>query len=708
MKKFLAVALLLVLVVSVFVVASTAAEEPTYWAIHNDCLIKSKVLSDGTVPTFKLVDDSSEVNGLLVGLPRNATFGEAFFQAKDGYTIEYTDKNGNKISSSDAHIGTTDKVVVYKNGTKTAVYGIVTYGDADGDGYFDVIDSAIAALCLGGKMSATDNPAVYESVKSRVGFDNDDVVAEDYQQIVNDTIIEEKDLEDNLKGRKIPVDEALSFESVIYANTGATRAAAVTATDSRFKELITINYNDVSTAPSASGIYSVTAEVPDSEKYLVTPGTRELGFIVIAPKNATGYTTVVDNANKKITININNFYTADATFDSYISGWYNSAYNLKMGGNTIADGASAINALSPRTITKYTQTAASVTFSDATNLLGCYLPDDYTLWNNENANKTVAVSLEDGSATPLNYNLVIQQDAAAIATLRQDYFTTVSSAARGQRYEDPAETKGGSGWLDFSTKALFVSGDRFLNSETGKREDTISVIMGNGRFYPGMTTAFDGTGLKTVLVGYVDAIMFTSGSSKAVLPDISSNATLLYNTAKSNRRYSNYSGTEIVTNSSEFMGVINSVLAGFPDINVSLTSTTEELVGKSGWCRYACVGSTNGLRYKADYFLQFNDLNTTNDNHNTITVKAVDGCTITTNPAQDSVYKEKDEDGNVIATFYHKDSMTKDEVFRVSATLANGYKLSVTDASGKAVEYDAENNWYIMPNSSVTVTAVKA
>lgn len=708
MKKILAIALLLVLVASVFVVASTAAAEPTYWAIHNDCLIKSKVLSDGTVPTFKLVDDSSDVNGLLVGLPRNATFGEAFFQAKDGYTLKYLNKDGNEITSSTAHIGTTDKVVVYKDGVIAAEYGLVTYGDADGDGYFDVIDAAIAALCQTGKMDAIDNPAVYEAVKPRAGFDNTYVEAEDYSQIVNDALKGNEKLEENFKGRKTPIDETLSFESVIYENTGAARAAAVTVADSTFKSLITINYNGSATVPSASGIYAITATVPESEKYLVTPGERELGFIVIAPKNATGYTTVVDNANKKITININNFYTADATFDSYISGWYNSAYNLKMGGNTIADGASAINALSPRTITKYTQTSANVTLANATDLLGCYLPDDYTLWNNENTNKTVAVSLENGSATPLNFNLVIQQDAAAIATLRQDYFTTVSSAARGQRYEDPAETTGGSGWLDFSTKSLFVSGDRFYNSETGKREDTVSVIMGNGRFYPGMTTAFDGTGLKTVLVGYVDAIMFTSGSSKAKLPDISSDATLLYNTSKSNRRYSNYSGTEIVTNSSEFMGVINKVLAGFPDINVSLTSTTEELVGNSGWCRYACVGSTNGLRYKADYFLQFNDLNTTNDNHNTITVKAVDGCTITTNPAQDSVYKEKDKDGNVVATFYHKDSMTKDEVFRVSATLANGYKLSVTDASGKAVEYDAENNWYIMPNSNVTVTAVKA
>ena len=186
MKKFLSIALLLVLVASVFVVASSAAETPTYWAIDKECLVKARVLKDGTVPTFKAVTDIDDVDGLLVGLPKNATYGDNFFQAKDGYTIEFTDKDGNKITSSDAHIGTTDKVVVYKNGTKTAEYGLVTYGDADGDGYFDVIDSAIAALCLTGKMDEVDNPAVFEAVKPRAGFNNPDVEAEDYQQIGNE------------------------------------------------------------------------------------------------------------------------------------------------------------------------------------------------------------------------------------------------------------------------------------------------------------------------------------------------------------------------------------------------------------------------------------------------------------------------------------------------------------------------------------------
>ena len=685
-------------------IATSAGSTTTYWEIDSDCLVKARTLDDGFVPTFKSCE--GDLDGLLVGLPTDAEYieNDDFFQAKAGYSTEYFSKKGDLIKDG-AHIGTTDIIKVYDKSTGDVVaqYGIVTYGDADGDGVFDVLDAYMAALCLNGFIEPADAPAVYEAVKPRESYDNEVVEEGDYQQIVNDVISSEGQIEENKKGRKIPVDDSISFESVIYACDGKAKSAAVTIPDSNFKSIVSIKYNDTTTVPTTPGIYSITAEIPDNTDYLVTPGTRSLGFIVIAPKASTGYTVAVDNANKKITVNINNFYAADTTFDSYISGWYNSAYKLTMAGNSVSNGAGAISALSPRTVTKYTHSSASLTFADATDLLGCYLPDDYTLWNNADANKTVNVSVNDGES--LDFTLVIQQDKNALKTLRQNYLLTMSSAARGQRYEDPAETQGGSGWLDFSTKGVFVAVEKEKNSSTGIRENTVSVILGNGKRYPGMTTAFDGTGLKTILVGYVDSIMFTSSATKDSLPAVSSNATLLYNTSSNNRRYSNYSGTEIITNSSTFMGIINSVLGGM-DISLSITSSTEDLVGKTGWCRYACAGSSNGLRYTVDSFLQFNTLNTTNDNHNTLTVVDVDGCTITTNPAQTATYTEKDDNQNVIATFYHRESMTKDEVFRVSATLKSGYKLSVTDASGNAVEYDAENDWYYMPNSNVTVTAV--
>jgi len=87
-------------------------------------------------------------------------------------------------------------------------------------------------------------------------------------------------------------------------------------------------------------------------------------------------------------------------------------------------------------------------------------------------------------------------------------------------------------------------------------------------------------------------------------------------------------------------------------------------------------------------------------------VEDVAGCTITTTPSQEIT--EVKSNGVVTSTYYHKERMVQYEPFKVSATLADGYKLSVKDASGNDVYYDAENDWYIMPASNVTVTAVKA
>ena len=61
MKKFLAIALFLVLVASVFVVASGAAETD-YWEVNRNCLVKVKGIEDEegniTVPTFKAVEEN--------------------------------------------------------------------------------------------------------------------------------------------------------------------------------------------------------------------------------------------------------------------------------------------------------------------------------------------------------------------------------------------------------------------------------------------------------------------------------------------------------------------------------------------------------------------------------------------------------------------------------------------------------------------------
>ena len=133
MKKFLAIALFIVLVASVLVVASTAANAPIYWEIDSQCYVEAKELIDSNgnayVTTFKAVKDFPGIDGMLLGVPADTTYGDDLFQAKDGYTIAYYDYEGRKINQDSEHIGTTDRLVVFKDGVTVAEYGLVTYGD---------------------------------------------------------------------------------------------------------------------------------------------------------------------------------------------------------------------------------------------------------------------------------------------------------------------------------------------------------------------------------------------------------------------------------------------------------------------------------------------------------------------------------------------------------------------------------------------------
>jgi hypothetical protein len=388
--------------VGVFVIATKAGDSQTqYYTVDSSCLVKSKLLDDGTVPTFKKV--SGVYNGLLVGLPVDAEYKEndRFFEPVAGYTVEYFDKTGKRIDTDGVHLGTTDKVVVYdKNNNIAAQYGLVTYGDAGGDGVFDALDAYIASLCLNGHIEPAEVPDVYEAVKPRLNSDNAEMDANDYSKIVNDVLAVEPD--ENLKGRKKPVDETISFESIIYACDGKAKTAAVSIPDSNFKKIVAIEYNGSQTAPTTPGIYSITAVIPDETEYLVTPGTKELGFMVVAPKTGTGYETVVDNANKNIIIDISEPNETGADLTGYIKNMVNSAYTMNVNSKSVASSGDLLNALALRGFNYYTTanniitiTEKSITtLDDTTNAaLGCYLPDDITLWNNVNAQKTVPVSL---------------------------------------------------------------------------------------------------------------------------------------------------------------------------------------------------------------------------------------------------------------------------------------------------------------------------
>lgn len=713
MKRILSLFFVVILLIGVFAVATTAtaATETKYWSVSPKCLVKSKVLDDGSVPTFK--EATGNVNGILVGIPTYAVYGDDLFQPETGYSIKYFKKDGQQVELSQTHLGTADKVVVYdKDNNVAAQYGLVTYGDADGDGVFDALDAFYAGLCFNGFIEPEEAPELYEAVKPRLNVDNEDVELEDYQRIVNDFLTKEELREENLKGRKFPIDETISLESVIYPCDGNVKNAPVVVADAEFlKECVTLAYNG-GEAPSTPGIYKVTATVSTDEKYLVTPGTTDLGFMVIAPKTGTGYTTTVDNTNKTIVIDINKPNEKGADLTGYISNMVNSAYSLNVNSKNVASSSDLLTALALRSFDYYTTTSNVITitsksiasFDDTANAaLGCYLPDDFTLWNNTNAQKLIPVSVNDG-ANEFNYNIVFKQDSAKVTELDRALFFDKVGALRPQRGTSPYKSTGKTETNAFGStknyKEVFAIGQRKLVTETNSNENVLRTVVGAGNLHPTLLESLGATGLKTILIGNADTIRFESADKKSNLSSFTTESQLLYDDDM--RRYSAITSDELKDLSgilggnsklTKFMDLINGVLEG---LNIKLTafSKTDSLIGKTGWVRYACADDGTGLRYTSEMYLEFVNV-TAEDDHRSLLVTPVDGCTITTSPAQ-----------TITGTYYKRDRMIYKEPFTVTAKLKPGYKLSVTDANGNPVDYDAETGWYIMPNSNVMVTAI--
>lgn len=713
MKKIILIALSIVLLVTVFAIESNATEDK-YWTIDANCLVKSKVMEDGSVPMFKQLNYSEHgCNGLIVGIPMDATYTYVndLLQANENYTIKFFTENGDKIDdkSVDQHIGTTDVVKVYDSSNNiVAVYGLVTYGDSNGDGYVDALDAFVSNLCLRDFITYTQSPAVYESVIIDENKDDSTLVVEDYQMMVNKVV----EYEEITKGRTYPIDETITFDSVIYNCDNTAKPASISFADSNYKDIVTVNYNGSPTVPSAPGIYAVSLNVPGGTKYKsLVPGNRDIGFIVIAPKSGTGYTTIVDNANKNIIIDINKPNATGADLTGYIKNWVNSEYSLNVSSKNVANSSDLLGALALRSFSYYKTTSniVSITEKTITNMddtsnaaLGCYLPDDLTLWNNSAAQKSIPVSVSDGENS-FSYNIVFRQNSAQVSELSRLLFFTKANAVRGQRGVSPIESTGVEDGILIKRnyKEVFVSGQRVTVAETGNTENYLRTVVGAGKNHPTLLTSLGGTGLKTALMGDVDTIMFVSSSTKAGLPAFSSSSQLLYN--GSMKRYSAFGSDDLLANSTEFLKLLNNVLGGM-NISVSATSKTNALIGKTGWVRYACADDATGLRYASDMYMEFTNVNST-DAHNSLLVVDVEGCTITTNPDQ-NITNVKDADGNITSTYYKRDRMIVNEPFRVTAKLKAGYKLSVTDANGNPVPYDAENDWYIMPSTDVTVTAV--
>lgn len=713
MKKFLSVILVAFMVCAILIIAGVAADD-TYVSINNDCLVKSKVLDDESVFTYKTA--SGDCDGLLVGLPTNATVGNEYFQQKDNnHTIKYFDVKDRPITDSSAHIGTTDVIkVLDSNGNVVKKYGLVTYGDANGDGVFDVLDTSVAALCLNGFISCEKDPAVYESVKPRAEIDNETVETSDYQQMVNGSVSDI--LVGNTKGLKKIIDESLSFESVIYACDGNSKTASVTAGDSTFlKDCVKIYYNGSETAPSTPGIYSVTANVSEDDEFLVNAGERELGFIVIAPNNGIGYTTIVDNENKKITIDITKPNDTGADLTGYLNSWVNSAYSLTVDSKNVEDSKALSSALSLRNYDYYTTandiitiTAKSISdMSDtSTAALGCYLPDDYALWKDNTAEKSVPVSVSD-EENSFSYSIVFRQNEELVNYLERSLNLWKYANIRGQRKICPTKSTGVDKTVLFFTtnyREAFAMGERRLLSETGAYENCIKTVVGAGKEHPTLKDALGGTGLKTALLGNNDTLSFVTASTKAALPEISADSQKLYDA--SFLRYSSLDSDDLKSDLlklDEYNDLVNNVLSGF-NMSVGLTTKTNTLTDKNshGWCRYACADDNTGIRYTSDCYLEFKYVDATADAHRTLSLTKVSGCDIVVEIATIegfSADKKAQLEG-------YTTRMAQYEPFRVSATLADGYKPSVKDVNGNDVPYDAEHGWYIMPAADVIVTAV--
>lgn len=682
MKKFLSVALFIVLLVSVLIVVSNAAETPTYWSIGSDCLVKARMLDDGTVPTFKQVEITDGVKvGLLVGVPADAILNDEIFEAKEGYSLLYVDNNGDEIYKSSAHIGTTDKVLVYSGSSLVAEYSLVTYGDADGDGYFDVIDASFAALCLNDLLDSTENAAIYESVKL-VTMDNMlDVEIGDYQQVINGTL--SGDVQTSEKGRKIPIDDTITFESAIYNYDGKAKGA-VDFVDSDFKSLVTVTYNGSATVPTASGIYAVEATIADSEKYLVIPGTNELGFVVIAPQASTGYKVTADNSNKKITIGTTDNDTSNATLAAAFEKWLNSSYTITIGGTQ--NPSTVASALPNRSFEVYTGQKTTLVKTGNTAVLGSYLPDDNTLWANNTAANTKAVTLTNGTAS-FTFDLAFQQDEATIEAAKRAYFMDCADAARGQR-TDYTSTKNSDGTLNVSSDVKKVN--LFVKMKNGYPTVRMAVKSSSAT----CANAIAGTGMKGVLVGRSDSVAFQASQT----PDFTGKEVVSM-FEDGGYRLSQY-GT---SDAGKLMPVVNKVVGGMgislpTNVVMLAIKRVSDFVGKTGYCNYMCSGLNTNIRYNTVYYLEFaNYAGSGEDANRTITTNTPANGTITVNPANQHLHTK----------VYEHTIMNAGEPVIVTATPASGYKLkaiTVTKADGTQVSVAADG-YFLMPDSNITINA---
>ena len=713
MKKVFSLLLVAIIVAAVFSLACVsvaASDSDVYVSMNEACDLKVKVDENGYIPTF----DAEKK--LVVGVKLGATVNDDLFKATtEGYTVTYTNTSGENIGTGTVvNVLNSDKEVV-------ASYPVVAYGDLNGDAVIDVLDVTLCERFSNDNLSSDYGEATFEAARlvneslvdvndysalvnialgdstsdkgrkipielceisnpanvtySGNAFTPDVNVTKDGVSVSSDNY--ELSYSNNINAGtatvkitgindyvgsvtktftidKATLDNTINFQSVNYDYTANEVTPAVTMAD-EVKPFVTFKYNGSETVPSASGIYALSAEIAESDNYTFASETRDLGFVVIAPANTSNYAIKVNNTDKSITVAIKNANASKSTLAGEFEKWLNSAYTLTVGG--VDNPSTVASALPNRSFEVYSGQATNLVKTGNDAVLGCYLPEDDVLWNNNAANNTTNVSVTDGDKS-LSFNVIFEQDSDTIDTLKTNFFKSQSNSGRAQRTDETRKV------------ANFA---KVINGYPAVR---VAVRDTSATCYD----ALKSTGLKEMLVGYDDAVSiqasrttdFTGKSIESLFED-------------SGKRLSTYSGIDL----RYCIPVIRSVLTGIGITNVPSTTVSFALykmtncMDQTGYCKYRCVGDTSGIRYNFVIFIEFRDFDSTyEDARRTLTVGKNVTCQC---PSGNYTFMAGNEP--------------------IIATAAAGYTLKLTTSSGVDIPI-GENGYFLMPYEDATITAV--
>ena len=466
--------------------------------------------------------------------------------------------------------------------------------------------------------------------------------------------------------------DGVGYPDTLLPCTGDPQPAELTGlTD----ELAAINhhilYNRITTTPYTPGVYRILVVFDNSDGTYVQ---KTYGTMILAPTATADYAVTVDNATKTVTVGVKNAYAADSALTHDFIEWMLSAESCSIGGASVNTETYLAKLQARSTFTKYTSTTSQETIDTTpTRVLGCFLPADDTLWE-DNA----AVNSKTFTVNGVNVNLKFKQDDEAVRIMRDALIMYQAGAVRGQR------------------KSVITNGTDIAAYCYGKREnnmDYLRVAVRSGHTGDNLVDAMGGIGLKTMLVGYCDAVYVKVSTTTT----FSGSKINLYDS--SNKRYYAYSST---TEKLSLLSVINNILKGMGMSTVSILGTNKlsKYIGSTGYIKYYNVGNLNGLRYSSPMKFSFNNYTDSEDAHHTLSE--------TTTANGTYVAYNASAAGNTGAVFSkaNLDYMAKNEIIRVVATPSAGYVLDsikIVDGSGNTLTTADANGDIVMPASNGTL-----